>query len=387
MITYRTIAEKLGLSPSTVANILNGTPNYKKETVERALNAVEELGYQPNRASRAIRRRRSNLIGIIHVGLPYEIGNRIVRSVIREVSAAGYDYLVGDALWNIENPTQLLKEMVQSRVEGVILCGNSSLLYDGNRIDIFRRAGIPMVSLFGDSRWDVPIVREDIASGIFALCQHLQGLGHRKILMMVARRLGEGVSLGTDGRSRGFREAVKPWGTLLELDEDEFLRTWPRVYHKYDGKNIGVILRFAWDNQGHDIVRSAYQLSRRLLSCDGAIPDAIMATNDRAAYGVFNAAQELKLRVPDDLAITGVDDDEFSSFPMFRLTTLRINVEGPCRAAVSMLLSRLRSAAPRKKLKVTEQFFPTQMVLRRSCGRLVKFGDPEEIVLPVEPRF
>ncbi|MEO6846002.1 MAG: LacI family DNA-binding transcriptional regulator [Chthoniobacterales bacterium] len=96
-ISQKKLAESLGMPKSTVANILNGTPHYKKETRERVFEAVKKFGYQPNRASRALKRGRSNLIGLIYFSSIYEVSRKAARHLPEIVNDFGFDYLVVDS--------------------------------------------------------------------------------------------------------------------------------------------------------------------------------------------------------------------------------------------------------------------------------------------------
>ncbi len=378
MITQKKIAEALGISTSTVANILNGTPHYKKETVERVRKAVEEFGYQPNRASRAIKRGRSNLIGVVHTGSAFEVGQKAVYALLQEISKSDYSYLVVDLHWHKGDARRVLNEMVQARVEGVILCADTSAVFTKEVLAVLKRAGIPVVSLYGDNQLGLPVVGDSAALSFYALTRHLQGVGHRSLLFFSCPR--DEFYRSTEGRIHGFRSAVRGWGEFLEYDEALFTQQWPRLCREYREREVGIIVYLDHARMFRSVMDASALLSRHLFA-SGAVPDAILATNDRAAYGVMSEAHEAGLRVPGGLAVTGADDDELSRLPLFRLTSVRQDVERSSTAVVAMLLARIRG----EKTGEQDQYYPSQLVLRQSCGRMVGAGEPLELCISTAP--
>lgn len=375
MVTQKMIAEKLGMPVSTVANILYGTPNYKQETRERVLKTAELLGYQPNRASRALGRGRSNLIGIIHFESPYLAAREGMGQVVKAISEHGYDSLVVDSHWHEDNPDRMLAEIIQSRVEGVLLMANTDRAPESIIIDRLKFADIPVVSFLGEDYWEIPRVAGNSRQCFFSMLRHLQQVGHRSTLLMVPSYSAR----STIGRIEGFQAAMKGRGPCHLLSESEFFREWPGLRKGAGGGRLGVVVRLDISSYGSDIVGANHDFANRLFALN-ALPDAIMCVNDRAACGVFNAAFERKICIPGDIAVTGSDNDEIGTYPMFRLTSVRYDVASSSRAAVEMLMRLLK----KQRLARREVSFPGALVLRQSCGR--KSG-PEgpEVIVPVEP--
>lgn len=378
MITQRKIAEALGLSTSTVANILNGTPNYKKETRERVFKAVAELGYQPNRASRAIKRGRSNLIGIVHFGSMYEAGKQAIRYLPAEINKHGYDYFVVDLQWHGNDVKRGLDEMIQARVEGVILLGNTAARFSPESLSVLECSGISAVSVYGENYLNVPEIGDAACSSFYSMTRHLQSVGHRFLLMPAVMQPGT-VMRSTQGRIKGFELALKKWGKYSRFGEEEFFQSRLKAKPQKTNPQSGVLLQLELERYGGDIAVAFYEMGKRLFT-SGPLPDAVICPNDQAAFGLFNAAHECNLRIPEDIAVTGADDEHFGRFAMFQLTTIRLAVERSCRAAVDLLMQRLRKpGTPPKKCA-----FPSELVFRRSCGRDIPPGGDSETCRPSE---
>ncbi len=374
MISQRKIAESLGMPTSTVANILNGTPYYKKETRDRVLKAAAELGYQRNRASIAIRKGRSNLVGVIHFGSAYETAHRGIYFLIEALKGYGYDYVVADQRWHAGNVQWMLNEMIQARVEGVILMGNGTRTeaFSPASLATLERASIPVVSLYGDDYLDVPLVGDSAKSSFYAMARHLQSVGHRSILLLSC----PSNERSTIGRIEGFEQAMKGEGAFFVLDEETFSRKWPRLRREHRDSSIGVAIRMS---SQQDFFKACNEFSKRLLA-SAALPDAIMCANDRAAYSVFDAAHELRVRIPEDVAVVGADDESIGNLSMFRLTTIRMDIARSSQAAVDMLMERLKNGGIAKR----EVSFPAELVLRQSCGRMIGPGEERELVIRIQ---
>ncbi|HWL53378.1 MAG TPA: LacI family DNA-binding transcriptional regulator [Chthoniobacteraceae bacterium] len=373
MLSQRKIAEILGMPASTVANILNGTPRYKKETREKVLKAAAELGYRPNRASVALKRGRSNLIGIVHFSSAYEIAGKATLHLAQAVMEQGYDHLLVDMHWHHEQAERVLDEMIRARVEGVLLIGDTQRSFGPAYLKILEKAKIPVVSLQGDERRNVPLVGDSARHSFHALTQHLLKVGHRMLVMPVPHSTFRSVT----GRMSGFRQAIEAYGTLHLLDEAPFYEKWPAMLReRRDREVIGVMVRYQHERP-FDVADRFARFCDPLFA-DRLLPDALLCTNDYAALGVFDSAKRHGILIPEEMAITGSDDDRHGRFAMFSLTTIRMDIAGSAQAAVDLLCRLIRG----ETLEETEVELPAQLVLRRSCGRKIAPGKPETVMVP-----
>ncbi len=362
VLTQKDIAKALGISIATVTNILSGKPGlrYSEETRKRVLQTAAELGYQPNRSWQAVRRGRSNLIGIITVGIHQEVARKAASLLPREINACGYDYMVVDLQWHGGSIERVLDELIKSRVEGVMI----SFMMEAfglPYIERLRRAGIPVVAVDGDERLGIPVVWNDIRSAFFKLTRHLQSVGHRRLVMIA----------GTSAQARpvrerveGFHAAMKDVGRCLSVHGAEFIQCWEALAKDPEAQSFGLVVYLDHKLYGHDPTTALYAFSKRLFS-GKHLPDALMCSNDSAAFGVFGAALEMGISIPGDMALTGADNDAYGAMPAFGLTTVHLDIEKACRTAVELLLTAIQSGKhddPGKTLK-------TKQILRTSCGR------------------
>lgn len=359
--TQTQVAELAGVSQVTVSQILNGTAGkkYSEETQEKVRQIAREVGYIPNRASLTMRKGRSNLIGIIHFGGALEMAGKIAMCLPQLVNEHGYDYLVVDLRWHGGNVERIINEMIHARVEGVIV----SLMMESfgpEYTALLAKAGIPVVSLFGSDRLNVPTIRADVKSTFATLTRHLLSTGHRRLLHIA----GGSSDWPILRRMEGFQEGMQGAGPCAHFLESEFFDEWPTFCAKQKDSPFGAIVRVDNERHGYDFLMAAYDICRRLFA-RGPMPDAIVSANDQGAFGVFNAVYQHGIRVPEDLVITGCDDDQFTSLPMFELTTIRFDIETACRKILNMLLQEMKTGHNTQQDGVC----PTEIIFRSSTGR------------------
>ncbi len=368
-VSQKDIALKLGLSRATVANILSGNLRlaYSAETRERVLSAAREMGYQVDRASRTIRSGRSNLIGIIHFGGAFQGSGSLAVALPQAINAEGYDSLVIDLRWHGGDVERVLREVIQSRVEGVII-SHGIESFRREHVEVLERAGIPCVSLYGDDRLGIPLFCDNAASSYCALTDHLLHLGHRHLLLLISTT----VSRWNRERIEGFRAAIQPVGTIALHSETTFFQNGSLPLK--EGFSASIV-EIDIKRHGYDAMLAGFHFGERLFS-HGAWPGVILCANDDAAFGLINAAVKHRLSIPQDGAVTGFDDRKLARYPVFDLTTVGTDVAEASRATVGALAAFLREESP----TISGQIFDSWLVLRRSCGRSDTDTEPERIV-------
>ena len=373
----RDVATRSGFAVSTVSQILGGRfpGKYPKLTQDKVVEAARQLNYHPDSSARSMRSGRSNLIAVISFNSSLEIGRRAMAGLPIEINQAGFDYFVTDINWFGGSVDRVLREVISARVEGVVI---SQMLeaFGRNFVEMFHQAGIPVVGLLGDDRLKIPVVQYDMQTTMLAMSRHLQNVGHRHLLLF-STNLTPRTAIE---RKEGFRMSLAGRGPCLELLEAEFFSQWPKLSREYAGRDLGVIVIQDMQHYGHSMQNSYYEAGKRLfLECP--LPDAILCRNDRGAFGLLAAAAETGVRVPEHIAVTGAENDAFGRFPAYSLTTANLDIERACAAAVELLVSKIRQD-PRPTTSL--RFYP-DLVLRRSCGRLIAPEESPELIVPLDP--
>ena len=366
MITQRQIATSLGLSPATVANILSNRTGmrYNQATRERVRKTATAMGYQPNRAAQTVRRQRSNLIGIVHFGAGIEAALKVNLTLAADVCARGYDYLAVDMNWHGGSVERVIDELIQSRVEGVIISHIQEVFKEAH-VGLLTRVGIPVVVVNGEPRSGASIICNDIYSAFRALSQHLMQVGHRRILHLWPALDPQEQSRTVGERLKGFRSAIAEQGQWLGVTEEEFFAAWPDKWPATSAV-LGVTVM-----QDPELYRTldkpVYKFCKRLFA-KGPLPDAIVCTNDRYAIELIAAGLECGVHVPQDVAVTGYDNDSIGEYPAFGLTTAEQDIEGICSAAITEIFQRVANP----KGKPQHKTFPSRVIRRTSCGQQLR---------------
>ena len=286
--TIREVAARAGVSPSTVSRVLNGhgADHMRLETKERVLLAIEELDYVPVKAAQTLRRQHTRVIGIL---LP-DISNSFFSCIVRGIGAVaferGFSTLICDSNHSLEKESGYLDVLLAEGVEGIVFIPVGRP--DMKRIDRLLRQGIKIV--VADRRVDgLPTVEADNRGGSYELTEHLFQLGYRRIAYIAGP---QEVSTAQD-RLAGFYDA------LAQASVEP------------------VVVR-----HGKFTYESGCEHAQEILVNHQV--DAIMTGNDLIAIGAIQAAEDLGLRVPEDLGVTGFDHTPLLALVRPKLTTVEV---------------------------------------------------------------
>ncbi|GAB4363083.1 MAG: LacI family DNA-binding transcriptional regulator [Calditrichia bacterium] len=326
------IAKRAGVSIATVSRALNKNGSVREETRQRILQIANELNYKPNPIARSLSRRKTDTIGVILPELVDEFFTELIRGIDEEAYRDNHYIMVSSShsQRNILEP--LFDFMLSGRVDGVILMA-PTMQNEINQLIHNSRRPVVLINVCKQLN-DVVSINIDNQQGAFALVEHLISHGYKKIGMI----LGAKGNCDADERFLGYQEALK----------------------KYD-----IPLKPEYIVQGDFTVRSGYYGFIRLMN-QGDKPEAVFATNDMMALGVYDAAKNLGIRIPDDVAVGGFDDIYLSHLITPRLTTVHVPIAELGTKAVRYLLNMINGEVDPKKPYREE--LTTGLVIGGSCG-------------------
>jgi LacI family transcriptional regulator len=336
--TLQDIADRLGISASTVSRALADYPDIAVSTRQRVLETAEDMGYRPNVIARMLQKQRTDTIGFIipthgpRFSDPFF--SEILAGIGNQAAEQKYDLLVSTRAPGAEE-MEVYKRMVQERrVDGLLVVRTRR---QDHRISYLVEEQFPVVA-FGRSDLEVefPYLDVDSKSGVRRLTQHLIDLGHRRFACISAPL----DLIFASARLDGYREALE--ANSIPIDESLII--------------AGALTE-----------RSGYDAGREMLSRDNP-PTAIVACNDLMATGVISAAQGLGLTVGRDLAVTGFDDVPLAEHSHPPLTTVRQPIYEIGQRICEMLIHLLRG----ETLKERHVILEPQLVVRESCGALIQ---------------
>jgi DNA-binding LacI/PurR family transcriptional regulator len=303
------VARLAGVSHQTVSRVLNAHAHIRPETRERVERAIEQLGYRPNGAARALVRGRSGVVGVITTsGALY--GPRSAEHAVREAArAAGFAVASVDlTAVDRERLRTAIDDLQRIGVEGVVVVAGHDAAVDLARE---RHRNLPLVVVEGDLSRTAMSVGVDQAAGAAAAVQHLLSLGHRR----VAHVAGPADWAEARARAQGWRSALAGAGLPAPA---------PLV--------------------GDWTAASGHAAGRSIASEAGVT--AVFAGNDSMAVGVVHALRERGLAVPEDVSVVGFDDIPEAPYLSPSLTTVRQNFDQVGTRAVQLLSAALRGESP-----------------------------------------
>ena len=314
-VTSAEVARLAGVSQSAVSRVFTPGASVSAKTMEKVRAAAEELGYRPNVLARSLITGRTRIIGLVVAYLENQFYPMALELLSRALQARGYHILVFMAENSTERVAQVMSELLDYQVDGII---TASVAMSNDLTTRCDGAGIPVV-MFNRGQDDARLseVTSDNVNGARRAAEFLIKGGHKRIAHVMG---WQGSSTGRD-RAEGFKQAMQAAG----------LQPFAMVDGTYSREKAAAVTREL---------------------CQGPErPDAIFVGNDHMAFAVMDTLRhELGLRVPQDVSVVGYDDVPMAAWPAYGLTTIRQPVNRMVEATVAALLNQIEggSSAPTK---------------------------------------
>ena len=340
LATLADIAASTGVTPMTVSRVINQNGYVHAETRERVLRVVREMNYRRNGLARALKRQRTETIGLVLGDIANPFAAELSRGVREVLEARGYTLFICISEHSAKEDVQAFDSLADHRVDGIIVATRASKL-GNDRLQELIEAGVP-VSLIGrDFRHPrADLVSADHLKGGYEATKHLIELGHKRI-GFIGVSLTKGLGLK---RFQGYLEALNEHGLAVE---EKLIVGGRRGNDQTPG--------YSTEEMGYDGMTKLVGLKRR--------PTAVFARNDFTAVGALNAIKQAGLSVPQDIAVVGHDDIPLASYTSPPLTTVRQPTREQGRVAAAFLLRRLEED---HHLPRQEQIFECELVVRES---------------------
>jgi len=324
--TLAEVAERAGVSISTVSKVLNGRSGVSQDTRTKIEALLSDHRYNPRNPG-------PNHAPLIEV-LCYEIdswwSSEALASIERVARRRGVGVVVSGTSDRQQPDAGWIEGVLSRRPVGAVLVSSN---LQPTQLQQLRSRNIPFVMLgpTGDVPPEVPTIGSADWSGAYAAARHLIELGHREIAIVT----GPGDMMAATARLSGFRAALDAAG--LELRKEHLRRA---EFHHVDGIEQG----------------------RRLLTLEHP-PTAVFAASDVLALGVYEAARAMGVAIPSQLSVVGFDDVRVAQWAGPALTTVRVPIAEMAAQAVELVLG-VREGG----LDATRVDMATTLVLRESTA-------------------
>ncbi len=289
--TLDDVARQAGVSTATVSRCINTPDRVVEATRNRVQSAIESLGYTPNFAARVMAAKRTFTIGAIIPTMDNAIFARGLQAFQEELRKHGYTLLVSSSAYKPETEEEQIRALVTRGADGLLLIGHDRAPHI---YDFLEKREIPaLVAWSHVPGGQLPSIGFDNRQAMYDLAEKVVGLGHRRLAMI------SGTTQGNDRarlRLEGARAAIQHHG----LDPDAL-----------------------------QVVETPYEIENGAEAFSGLMaqdtpPTVVMCGNDVLAAGALLRAQDMGLRVPQDVSITGFDDIELARILRPGLTTVHV---------------------------------------------------------------
>ncbi|MDE1167851.1 MAG: LacI family DNA-binding transcriptional regulator [Pseudomonas sp.] len=323
------VAKAAGVSVATVSRSFNLPHHVRDDVREKVLQIASKMGYTPNSAAKALRLRKTNVIGAIIPTLDHSIYATMINAFQDKMAEYGYVVYVLSCGFDAGAIYDKVKLLVERGAEALLVVGDIADAELTRYLQEYRMPVVCTYSYFNDKPF--PFIGFDNYASTHQLVEYLLGLGHRNMAMLT------GPMKGND-RQHARRQAFLD---TLQASTQSCSHT---LYESADGYTIEFGER---------------TLRRILLEAPGTT--AIICNSDVIAFGVLSACKKLGIDVPRQMSVVGFDNLEFAEYLDPPLTTLAIPASEMGLRSAEALIANLRNGTEIKPV-----LLGTQLMIRQS---------------------
>jgi LacI family transcriptional regulator len=331
-VTQAQIAEKLNLSTVTVSKALRNHPDISPETIQRVKQLADSLGYMPDLIARALSSRRSSIIGVVVPEIDHTFFSMVMKGIYSAAQENHFQIVLTVSQEDDRREIENLHTLIAMRVDGILI-SISQNTKDTAIFDVIKRKRIPLT--FFDRCIPDPYfsrVVVDDRRGAARAMEYVLGQGYKRIAHLAGP---PDISIAEE-RCAGYVDALNASGIPVK-------------------KEWIVTCGFSQED--------GYKGFKRLIE-SGDLPEAVFTANDPLAIGVYDAAKEFGMRIPEDIGVIGFSDNIISRYLSPSLTTVRQPAEAIGKTGVHVLLEEIQRPEERKVRQIE---IPTQLMVRDSC--------------------
>jgi DNA-binding LacI/PurR family transcriptional regulator len=336
------VAQKAGVSTSTVSNVLNGrSDRMAAETLARVEAAIRELKYRPNTSARQLKTGHTPLLGLL---VP-SMANPMYGFIAREVETLaqeryGFRIMIGNTYRDAEKEQHFFEDLMAHGVRGVIII---SSLVDEQHVEAAAERGLVVVSYDRRATPGMPSVIDHVTVDSFESSRiataHLIEQGHRRLAFVTP----SGRTMSRNEKINGFLAAAKSAGLEASAQVVEGLPV---------------------DEYGDSMMSELGRMQAGLLAKSPDHPTGVIGVNDLLAFGLMAGFRDAGLSVPRDVSVIGIDNVFLSTLMYPAMTSVRVPVPEMAQVMVERVMSRLADAS----LPTEEFVFAPTLVARDSVA-------------------
>jgi LacI family transcriptional regulator, galactose operon repressor len=337
-VTIYDLAKKLNISIATVSRALKDDPVVSKKTKKKIFELAEEMGYRSNHFARNLRNQRTQTVGVIVPRLNSYFMSTVIAGIESIANNEGYNLIISQSSESEQKEKMSAKTMFNNRVDGLLV----SLSYDTNDLshfDQFVRKNIPIIFFDrGEQHDDFTNVLIDNKKAAYEATKHLIEQGCTRIVHITAKP-----------KRNVYIDRLSGYKQALAENNIEF-------------KDENLII-------GNLSLEAGMEAAEVILKMN-PLPDGVLVANDNCAVGCMLALKQAGIRIPDDIAFVGFNNDPVSKVIEPNLTTINYPGYEMGEVAARNLINHLNGTYPLHSTNTI--VLRSELIVRASSQRITK---------------
>ncbi|NJB71813.1 LacI family transcriptional regulator [Saonia flava] len=332
--TIYDIAKKLGITAATVSRALNDNSRISKATKKLVLETAKEMNYEPNKLALALKKGKSNNVGVIVPYINRNFFSSVIRGIEEELYPKGYNVIISQSHESEEREKEIVNNLMNAQVEGILM----SLSKSTNKTAHFNQVlskNIPLI--FFDRSLNIAGVSSvtiDDFQGSYKATQHLIGQGCKRVAHMTV-----GKELGI------YRQRFDGYKQALEDNDLPF------------DDNLVVELK--------SDIEEGKQAAQKLMNLQDP-PDAIFSSTDHGALGAIKWLQGNGYSIPDDVCVVGFSNEPFTQFMELSISSIDQSPLEMGKMSAKVFLEQIKD----KKVKIEKKVvLSPKLIIRDSSSK------------------
>lgn len=309
-VTIKDVARELGIHHVTVSRALRNCDSVKKETRDLIKKKASELGYKPNRLAQSFRNKRSNVLAVIVPELQHYFFAKFISDFVQRANEAGYSVMVFQSSEKLSIEKEIVDSLISYRVAGVIASISEETI-DGGYFDLLNEENIPYV--FFDR---VP----DLVKASQVIVNNFQG-AYNAVTTMIRSGRKRIAYISTPSKLNVFRDRLAGYKQAL--------------------KDNNLTFKEEMVTQGGLFMEDGFAATKLLMELKEK-PDGILAVRDEVGIGAIKYLKKAGIRIPEDMAVIGFDNDPMGIACEPELTTVKQSIPSIAACTFDLLLKQIK---------------------------------------------
>lgn len=333
--TIKDIANVLNISPAAVSKALHDDSRISLKTKAAVKRVAKELNYQPNHLASALRKGKSNLVGVIVPRTNSNFFSSVIQNMEEVLNKKGYNIIITQSNESFKKECDSIDTLLYTQVDGII-ASMANETVDLSHFEKIKSKGIPLV-LFdrGENDLNVDYIGIDDYDSSHMIVEHLITQGCKRI----AHIGGFSRTRIYNNRIRGYIDAIKKH----DLPQEDYL----------------LIESSLTIEDGRLKMQQLLDLKLR--------PDAIYVASDNAALGALQILNENNLKVPEDICLVGFGNEPFTSFVSPSITTVNQHSQKIGKLTAETLIKRINTE--QWKPSLNKNILKSELIIRQSSNK------------------